>query len=766
MSESGFFVGELMKKMVWKLLIQWIALVLFYSYAGLGYGQDAATEEFRGVLLTGNKKPVAEARIALTPGKQETASALDGSFRFTGLTPGRYLLMVSSPGQGLADIHREITIPSVPLTLVMDELLYQSGEVVVIAGTIENKTDDRPSFVTVRDRSEFERTASSVADVVADTPGAIVTSTGGLGSYTEVSLRGAFPNQVQVFLDGMLLNDSAGGSVNLGTILLAPVDRIEVWRSGAPAMLGGEAIGGAVNIHTRDLADTYTTGSVGFGSFKTFQTSAVVAGPQGLSRWLVGIDHASSDNDYEYLSDNGTALNPDDDYTSRRKNDQYRNTGALVKYRRLIDASLLEITDQFTDTRKNIPSLQHIGVSNASIDGFRNVFQIRASHSPGWFSPLEFTPVFQTMFNREQYRDPDNQIGWGVQDNRYDTFVAVFQTPSKVSLGSFGQLVFTPLFRRETYRPRHSLEAADPLACERIQLAFAGDATYTPFENRLTLTGSLRRDRYASDFEGQPSPANPVTPEPVTHSHTGSQAGASLSITQWCSLKTNYGDTWREPGFFELFGDRGMTVSNPNLKPERVFRRDGGIMLRTTGDGNLFKGSFECARFDNLYRNIIQWYIATAGFTEPANVGGAWIRGTELIWRGTVVNHLTCTGSWTLQDSKVTESTRSYHEGKKLPNHPERYGVVTLEGTFKSVTAYWLVDHKGSFYLDRANQAHRRYPGRTLHNIGITVPIPSLPATCTLTVRNITDECTFDMQGMPKPGRSYFVTLTYRPSEQ
>ena len=72
------------------------------------------------------------------------------------------------------------------------------------------------------------------------------------GSTTNVNLRGLGPENTLVLLDGRRLPDEAGeGVVDLSTIPMAAVERIEVLKDSASAIYGSDAIGGVVNIITR-----------------------------------------------------------------------------------------------------------------------------------------------------------------------------------------------------------------------------------------------------------------------------------------------------------------------------------------------------------------------------------------------------------------------------------------------------------------------------------------------------------------------------------
>src|SRR5437879_3921185 len=88
-----------------------------------------------------------------------------------------------------------------------------------------------------------------------------------------------------VMLNGRRLGKSAfsnGGFVDLNTIPIAMIERIEILKDGASALYGSEAIGGVVNIITKkDYNGTEVSGRYGFATQKgdvTEQRAALVAG--------------------------------------------------------------------------------------------------------------------------------------------------------------------------------------------------------------------------------------------------------------------------------------------------------------------------------------------------------------------------------------------------------------------------------------------------------------------------------------------------------
>ena len=115
--------------------------------------------------------------------------------------------------------------------------------------------------VTVIDAPELERRqTSSVADVLRTVPGVTIARNGGIGSVTSVFIRGADSDQTVALIDGVKLNDpsSPGGGFNFGNLLIGNIERIEVLRGPSSVLWGSQAIGGVVNMITRQPTEELT----------------------------------------------------------------------------------------------------------------------------------------------------------------------------------------------------------------------------------------------------------------------------------------------------------------------------------------------------------------------------------------------------------------------------------------------------------------------------------------------------------------------------
>jgi outer membrane cobalamin receptor len=152
-----------------------------------------------------------------------------------------------------------------------------------------------PAYVTVIPREELERMGFlTLADALQFASEVSVRSTGsGIGGLQQASIRGSTPQQVLVIIDGVPLNSVSDFGVNLSTVALADVERVEVLR-GPYSAIYGSALGGVIHVITR--SDRRTSAAARAGSFGTVVSEIRVAGPP-RSATLVGLLYFSTAGD-------------------------------------------------------------------------------------------------------------------------------------------------------------------------------------------------------------------------------------------------------------------------------------------------------------------------------------------------------------------------------------------------------------------------------------------------------------------------------------
>ncbi|HYM92115.1 MAG TPA: TonB-dependent receptor plug domain-containing protein, partial [bacterium] len=135
---------------------------------------------------------------------------------------------------------------------------------VEVAGKRPQPPSTTPASISVITADEIARLgALSVGDALRILAEVRIKDSGGPGSLTTVSIRGSTSTQVLILLDGVPLNRPDQASVDLSTLPIQNVERIEVLRGPFSAIYGSPALGGVINIVTRSAPQTLLSSRIG-----------------------------------------------------------------------------------------------------------------------------------------------------------------------------------------------------------------------------------------------------------------------------------------------------------------------------------------------------------------------------------------------------------------------------------------------------------------------------------------------------------------------
>lgn len=173
------------------------------------------------------------------------------------------------------------------------------------AMTVEAKRPDwesklSPGTVNIVRPDEFKGEQKSLPDLLLTVPGVHVREVNGKGQYTTVTMRGSTAAHVGIFIDGVLANLGGDTAVDLSTIPVKNVERIEVYRGYIPSRFGGTFMGGVINIVTKKPETTDVSLEVGKSSYGGKRGSMEITAPLGDGSLMVGTNYESSDGDFKY----------------------------------------------------------------------------------------------------------------------------------------------------------------------------------------------------------------------------------------------------------------------------------------------------------------------------------------------------------------------------------------------------------------------------------------------------------------------------------
>lgn len=232
--------------------------------------------------------------------------------------------------------------------------------------TVEAKRPDwesklSPGTVTVIRPEEYKGEQKDLPDLLKMVPGVHVREVNGKGQYTVVSVRGSTAAQVGVFVDGVMTNLGGDAAVDISTIPVKNVERIEVYRGYIPARFGGTFIGGVINVVTKKPTKANISAELGKASFGGKSASLEVVSPLASGSLLVGLNYEAAKGDFPY---HNYTMDSDIARASYRKDyeDALRGVEAYTK-----------MTDSNTFHKTNIDSLYNNGdISKDVYDRFVN----------------------------------------------------------------------------------------------------------------------------------------------------------------------------------------------------------------------------------------------------------------------------------------------------------------------------------------------------------------------------------------------------------
>ncbi len=183
-----------------------------------------------------------------------------------------------------------LAISVMPAALLAAEP-YASEPLVITSGRLAEPQAQTTAATTVFERADIERLqVSSVTELLERVPGLSVVRTGGAGSQTGVFLRGTSTAQTLVLVDGQRIAAASSGTSSLEFLAPEQIERIEVVRGARSALYGSDAIGGVIQIFTRqgDGSGLRPYARLAAGSDSTYQRSLGLSGGDERTRFHLG----------------------------------------------------------------------------------------------------------------------------------------------------------------------------------------------------------------------------------------------------------------------------------------------------------------------------------------------------------------------------------------------------------------------------------------------------------------------------------------------
>ncbi|MEI7455664.1 MAG: TonB-dependent receptor [Nitrosomonadales bacterium] len=509
------------------------------------------------------------------------------------------------------------------------------GEIVVTATRMPQSLSKTIADVTVLNEQEIKKSAApDVPTLLRSLAGVEVGQSGGLGAFSSIRMRGTNPNQVLVLLDGVRINSATSGTTALEHIMLDSIERIEVVRGNVSSLYGSEAIGGVIQLFTKQGRGAPAINvSAGAGSYGTQRLSAGIAGELNDTSFNLNAGHVKTDG--------VSAMNPLLAPGANPNKNGYSNDSFNAQIKHAINANHMLSASAFSSRGDSSMDATGFGTKPTDLNNsIANISKFSLASddqfSDGWHSQLRLAQGVdesQTFGgNPGRFQTRSNQVAW--QNNLK---IALGQQLS-FSVENLDQAVASSTLFSKTSRKVNSLLGGyvGEYGLQQVQL-------------------NLRQDHY-SDF----GTAN-----------TG-LLGYGLSFSDSWRATASISNAFKAPTLndmfypFTNFGFGFTYAGNPNLKPERSQSREAG--LHYAGDGP----RIDVVYFDNRISDLIG---SNAAGSTMININQAQIIGQELSYSGDF-------GNKHLKASATFQNPRDVATGALLQRRAKQFGSIAASHDF------------------------------------------------------------------------------------
>jgi outer membrane receptor for ferrienterochelin and colicins len=259
-----------------------------------------------------NGAPVIGANVTLVGTHLGAATDYQGYFFIKDVPQGQYILKIQHVGYTLNESRQVIITADKNVQVVIDmaEQILDGESVVITATRTPRLIKDSPvNTEVIRGDAIRNMGAENVGEVLEERAGIIVTQDGARGGLLSAQLQGLDDNHTLVLLDGAPLIGRIAGKLDLSRVSVQNIDRIEIVKGAASALYGSEAVGGVINIITKDIEDKFQYGgNINFGSFNSRNLKLDFGSARGQTSYnLSAENHRADGYDLDPTTANTTA---------------------------------------------------------------------------------------------------------------------------------------------------------------------------------------------------------------------------------------------------------------------------------------------------------------------------------------------------------------------------------------------------------------------------------------------------------------------------
>jgi len=693
--------------------------------------------------------PLVGANIILDESGGGTSTDEFGFYQFENILSGKYSITVSYVGYKVErkqnitvkkDNSERIDFYLTPKADILDEVIVAS------------KQDEGVKTYLYTNEEIAKSNFKNIGELINNTPGVEIQSSGGVGGSKKISIRGSETNQVLVLVDGISINNQFGGSADLSTIPTNIIERVEIYEGGNSAKFGSGAIGGVINIVTKkNFSDEYKI-NLSTGSFGMYNIEPSISGEFKNLNFYLSYNHLYSKGDYRYTNTN----------TSGRKEKKTRQNSNIKRnnfYGRLnynFDNYMLSINAQRQKSERGLPGNINAltpfarAISNNAIYGIH----ISASYSKV-VTELEVGYYKNETENINQYSDNVPFEFQKIPRYHYsyttDTYSMNFKTHYNpvdwynLTVGySRTQLDYSD---QNIMFPRKGKTIAKDLSTG-LYLYQKFSTDYLNKKINVSVTPILRYDNFNMNSNNADRKEEQFSPS--------LSAFASVWKNNRIFIKGSISKSFRVPTFSDLFYQDVRIEGKPDLLPEKSLNKEIGFGFEFNKRWEL-KGEF--SYFNNKIDDMIIWKLGSFEIFRPFN-NDAEITGESYYFKITSPKKFISVAVGYTHLNPLDKNNNETTYDKIIPYKPQHSIKTELGFSYKSILALIKYRFVSKRYVTTANTVALPYYNVFDLSIFQKVKINPIKINLNISIDNLFNEEYETVRLYPMPGREFRFGLS------
>ena len=590
-------------------------------------------------------------------------------------------LRVSFEKQGYFPV--EVTIGEIINTkLVSIHPILKTDTITVIATKpVISELDISSSITKITGEDFIHKT--DLAELLAHQGAVLVKSYGGDEAVKSISMRGMGAEQTLISLDGISLNSSQTGIVDLNHYFLDAISEIEIYRGGYSTLFGNSAIGGVVNITLKPpdrsgLRFSLEQGAYGFNKLAgniAFKTSKIIHQLNFIRNY--------SSNTYRFKIDGDKG---------RRSNSDFSKIGLnYLSYWSPSDRNSILFHFLYYRDFQGVPRPMNISRAYQGLARMgEQEWIMRANWVHKWSQAIQAKSQVYLRRDWMDYRDSD---------------IDLTSNHMNESAGLLLKTIITlnPAIQLHTGIDASSsrIKSSDTGYHDRQQSSMYFLVTWLLWQkenNMLNLSLAAREEFYS----GMGSVFLPRT-------------GINIILNDW-RFFISAGQNFRVPTLNELYWQPG---GDPNLQSEKSIAYECGTGYSWRG---VINGEMNLSLYYMNLHKMIRWYPTDTGLWRPKNLDKVVSKGIEIQIKFNLLQELVKANiDYKYGLSKLLETTAIDREivGNRLAYQPSTKLNLGIEIIYNKIRLGLEADYMSFRYTTLANLNDQILPSATVYDLSI-----------------------------------------------